>query len=92
MSTGSGGVSAAVLLLNAQYQVTSTVVLPPSAILVSGDTVKATVPQSLLPSSIASNAHPGLTREFYAFAAIAPGKSQSSIAGLAPEYTMLKLA
>ena len=91
VTTGPGGTTGTVSLLNSQEQPISTTTLPASSVQIAGETVKVTVPSSLLPSSAPPSTHPRSKRESYAFSTSVPGNSESDVAGFAPEYTIIMI-
>lgn len=91
VTTGSDGITGTVSLLNSQYQEISTTTLPASSVQIAGETVKVTVPLSLLPSSAPPSTHPRTKCESYAFSTSVPGTSESDVAGFVPEYTMIMI-
>jgi hypothetical protein len=91
VTTGMGGITGAVILLDAHGQAKSTTMLATSAIHVMDTSVTVTVPASLLPSSgsLASRARGHLIT--FAFAAGVPGGTSHDIAGLAPEFVSIPI-
>ncbi len=91
VTTGPGGTTGTVFLLNSQEQPISTTTLPASSVQIAGETVKVTVPSSLLPSSAPPSTRPGTNCDSYTFSTSVPGNSESDVAGFAPEYTMIMI-
>lgn len=91
VTTGPGGTTGTVSLLNSQEQPISTTTLPASSVQIAGETVKVTVPLNVLPSSAPPSTHRGTNCESYAFSASGPGNSESDVAGFAPEYTTIMI-
>jgi hypothetical protein len=92
VTTGPGGTSGTVSLLNSQEQPISTTDLPASSVQIAGETVKVIVPLNLLPSSAPPTTRPGIYTESYTFTTSLPGNSESDVAGFAPEYTMIAIS
>ena len=91
VTTGPGGTTGTVSLLNSQEQPISTTTLPASSVQIAGVAVKVTVPSSLLPSSAPPSTRPGANRYSYTFSTSVPGNSERDVAGFAPEYTMIMI-
>lgn len=91
VTTGPGGTTGTVSLLNSQEQPISTTALPASSMQIAGETVKVTVPSSLLPSTAPPSTRPGTHGESYTFTTSLPGNSESDVAGFATEYTMIRI-
>ena len=91
VTTGPQGTSGTVSLLNAQEQPISTTTIPASSIQISGETVKVTIPLSLLPSSAPPGTPPGIDHESYTFSTSLPGNSESDVAGFATQYAMIMI-
>lgn len=91
VTTGSDGVSATASLLNSQEQPISVTTLPTDFIQIAGDTLKVTVPLSMLPSTGSSTTHPRVSSDSYTFSTSVPGNSESDVAGFATAYTMITI-
>ena len=88
ITTGSGGISGTVSLLNSQGEPMSMTSLTASLVQISGATIRVTVPLSLLPSTAPQGTHGGTSLYSYTFLTGIPGTSGNDIAGFAPMYIM----
>jgi hypothetical protein len=86
VTDGPGGPVGVASLLDSQQQATSTVSLPPGSVRVNGNTVQATVPTGLLPSTTSPRRRLAVPSNFYIFEAAVPGGQPTDIAGFAPGY------
>ena len=88
ITTGSGGFSGTVSLLNSQGEPISMTSLTANLVQISGATITVSVPLSLLPSPALQGTHGGTSRYSYTFLTGIPGTSGNDIAGFSPMYTM----
>ena len=88
VATGPTGVTGTVQLLNSSGQPTSSVNLPPDAVVIQGNQVQVSIPASLLPSTSPRGTHQPDARYFYAFWAGTSPSAAGGIASFAPEYSI----
>jgi hypothetical protein len=88
VATGPNGVTGTVQLLNSSGQPTSSVNLPPDAVVINGNQVQVSIAASLLPSTSPRGTHQPESRYFYAFWAGTSPSATSGIASFAPEYAI----